>query len=189
LTGGLGDDFLFGGPGRDRFFGQHDRNLLFGYLREDRFSQGPADLRVTGLAASDPRFDAAIALLADWVAIPDPWAAAEALFAPAAAPLPQAAPDALPPAAIDPTLEGVPYDVNRDGAVTPLDVLLVVNALNATVGNSPADEAPTVDGVLASDVNEDGQLTPLDALIVANWVNQPVHANGAGATALDGERS
>jgi hypothetical protein len=92
----------------------------------------------------------------------------------------------LPSAVIEPGVEGVPSDLNRDGAVTPLDVLFVVNALNSTVGNSPADEPPTVDGVLVPDVNEDGQLTPLDALLVANWINQAGHSSGALATALDG---
>ncbi|MEM8734749.1 MAG: dockerin type I domain-containing protein, partial [Planctomycetota bacterium] len=54
-------------------------------------------------------------------------------------------------------------DVNQDDAVTALDALLVVNALNSPVSRSVAG--------IDLDVNSDGALTPLDALLVMNNLN------------------
>ena len=62
-------------------------------------------------------------------------------------------------------------DVNRDGSITPLDALLVVNALNSspTVSNSFAAST----GADTLDVNGDGKVTPLDALLILNYLNNP----------------
>lgn len=61
-------------------------------------------------------------------------------------------------------------DVNRDGTVSPLDVLAVINALGAR-GGAAQSEGTLRDGqtlVLDVDVNEDGSLSPIDALRVIN---------------------
>jgi hypothetical protein len=52
-------------------------------------------------------------------------------------------------------------DVNRDGALSALDVLLVVNVMNGV--------EPTETG--AYDINGDGAITPLDALSIVNDLN------------------
>jgi hypothetical protein len=54
-----------------------------------------------------------------------------------------------------------PLDVNGDGFITPMDVLIVINAVNR-------------DGLLATthDVNGDGVLTPFDALVIVNVLNR-----------------
>ena len=74
----------------------------------------------------------------------------------------------------------VPYDVNRDGRVTPLDALMVINYLQSeTRGSSGPTATPaatTGTGSTAStspslgalDTNGDGRITPLDALNVIN---------------------
>ncbi|MCA9169979.1 MAG: hypothetical protein KDB23_20025, partial [Planctomycetales bacterium] len=53
-----------------------------------------------------------------------------------------------------------PLDVNHDGLVSPLDALLVINALNA---------ASSSDNSL--DTNGDGMITAIDALLVINRLN------------------
>ncbi len=50
-----------------------------------------------------------------------------------------------------------PHDVNGDGLVTPLDVLVIVNQIN---GMTPE--------LVGADVNFDGMVSPLDALLVVN---------------------
>ena len=59
-------------------------------------------------------------------------------------------------------------DVNGDGSISPLDVLVLVNKLNTT-GSIRLDSRPPDSYFL--DVDGDGFLTPLDPLIVINWVN------------------
>ena len=56
-----------------------------------------------------------------------------------------------------------PFDLNDDGYVSPLDALLIINALEALQGaeNELADQA-------MYDVNLDGVISPLDALLVIN---------------------
>jgi hypothetical protein len=66
-----------------------------------------------------------------------------------------------------------PLDVNADGASTPLDALLLINALNAEpalAASSILAAAPAVPTVYL-DVTGDGLLTPLDALWVINGLN------------------
>ncbi|GAB5517215.1 MAG: hypothetical protein Rhob2KO_49400 [Rhodopirellula baltica] len=53
-----------------------------------------------------------------------------------------------------------PYDVNRDGEVTAVDALQIINALNSQ--NSPS---------LSLDVSGDADVTSLDALQVINYLN------------------
>ena len=79
-----------------------------------------------------------------------------------------------------------PDDVNRDGMVTPLDALLVLNAVQAQLSGSVlpavASNGATLD---YDDVNGDGIVTPLDALLVINALNSssgPAAATALGAT-------
>jgi len=63
-------------------------------------------------------------------------------------------------------------DVNRDFSVSPIDALLVINALHAQArrgsgeGESPYTYTPVKGNFL--DVSNDGKLSPLDALLVIN---------------------
>ena len=68
---------------------------------------------------------------------------------------------------------GDPYDVNDDGRNSPLDVLQILNYLNAPSGQRSAES--TEGGVTSDrfDVNGDGSVTPLDALMVINRLNSP----------------
>jgi len=75
-------------------------------------------------------------------------------------------------------------DVNADGTVSPLDVLEVINYINARPGESQLplnslDQPPFID------VDGDGFVTPLDALIVVNTINQSPTASGEGPDAVD----
>ena len=61
-------------------------------------------------------------------------------------------------------------DVNADGHLSPLDVLLIINFMNSYPGGDGS-----VVGLAAPppyyDVNGDGFISPLDALLVINWYN------------------
>ena len=58
-----------------------------------------------------------------------------------------------------------PLDVNEDGIVTPIDVLLVINAINDGVTSA---------AVGAIDTNGDGVLQALDVLLVVNYLNRDI---------------
>ena len=67
-----------------------------------------------------------------------------------------------------------PLDVNEDGIVTVLDVLLVINAINDGSASVP---------VGAIDTNGDGMLQAIDVLLVVNHLNlDPTAATAAGAS-------
>lgn len=72
-------------------------------------------------------------------------------------------------------------DVNNDGALTSLDVLLVINALNRT-GAIPLDVPPSSGSTAYVDVNGDRHLTPLDALILINVLNRMSSGSNGGGT-------
>ncbi len=72
-----------------------------------------------------------------------------------------------------------PLDVDRDTFVSPLDVLLTVNSLNA---EGARRIAPGNNTAPFYDVNADGSLSPLDTLTIINYLN----ARG-GASRLTGE--
>jgi hypothetical protein len=78
-------------------------------------------------------------------------------------------------------------DVNNDGAVVPLDALLVINEINAN-GSRPLEPPPSPTGPTQPppylDVNGDAFLSPLDALLIINHLNEPpVAAEAAGLLA------
>jgi hypothetical protein len=62
-----------------------------------------------------------------------------------------------------------PHDVDDNGTVEPLDVLIVVNYVN-TYGPGPLPE-PTEPPQFFPDVHADGAVTALDALILVNALN------------------
>ncbi|MCU0961709.1 MAG: PKD domain-containing protein, partial [Pirellulaceae bacterium] len=77
-----------------------------------------------------------------------------------------------PASAEDPQARAL--DVNRDGWVSPLDALLVINQLNG----ERHIEVQVGGEWLTVDVNRDTYLTPIDALLVINYVNQRSSAEG-----------
>jgi large repetitive protein len=72
----------------------------------------------------------------------------------------------------------IPWDVNGDFEVSPLDALVVINRLNTQGSTSLSGQAPT-DKSSYVDVTADNYLSPLDALSVINALN-----NGEGAGEL-----
>jgi hypothetical protein len=82
------------------------------------------------------------------------------------------------------------YDVNNDGYVSPIDVLILVNSMNT--GSSGLLSSPTTGGASGEsgsgryflDVNGDNYLSPLDALAVINYLNNRNNlAGGEGEAA------
>ena len=63
----------------------------------------------------------------------------------------------------------IDYDIDRDGSVTPLDVLVIINAINnhAPVSNSFGTSGDQV-------------LSPLDVLVIINFLNRQSQPNGEG---------
>ncbi len=62
-----------------------------------------------------------------------------------------------------------PLDASDDGDVSPLDALLVINALNRRGAGESTHESRKY----YLDTNGDGSLTPLDALLIINQLNRP----------------
>lgn len=66
------------------------------------------------------------------------------------------------------------YDVNNDGAVSPIDALILINKLNSRNGiQSFSDQGASGESTphYFIDVDGDGKLSPLDALSVINYIN------------------
>ncbi len=78
----------------------------------------------------------------------------------------------------------LPFDVNGDNLVTPIDALLVLNQIG-TAGQMSEGETAANRPLRFPDVNNDGQITALDALLVINYMSQT--NLGGGGTAAGGE--
>jgi len=66
----------------------------------------------------------------------------------------------------------LPWDVDRSGSVTPLDVLTLIDAVNANPGGDlPVPRSGSTLGMPDVDVDGDGRVTPLDVLSVINRLN------------------
>lgn len=74
-------------------------------------------------------------------------------------------------------------DVNGDRFVSPLDALVIINALNRPSTSSSAAQTDAVIEDLVMDINGDGLVTPLDALLVINRLNNP---QSTGTASNDG---
>ena len=75
----------------------------------------------------------------------------------------------------------LPEDVNRSGAVTPLDVLICINRINGHGNQLPPDPLPPAVPVYYYDVDGNNVLEPLDLLIIINYLNRsstPVEGEG-----------
>ncbi|MCY3005919.1 MAG: cadherin domain-containing protein [Planctomycetota bacterium] len=66
----------------------------------------------------------------------------------------------------------LPWDVDRSGSVSPLDVLTLIDAINANpIGNLPMPRSGDSLELPDVDVDGDGRITPLDVLAVINRLN------------------
>jgi large repetitive protein len=78
------------------------------------------------------------------------------------------------------------YDVNNDGFVSPIDVLILVNSMNtggsgALIGGSGGGSGENNGNKYYLDVNADKFLSPLDALLVINFLNTRSAGSGSSA--------
>ena len=83
---------------------------------------------------------------------------------------------------VDWTNELNPLDVDGNGAVLPLDALILINALNANEGGQLEGKAPAG---MDYDTTGDGLLTAFDVLQVINYLNDQSVAEGEAAAAVD----
>lgn len=73
----------------------------------------------------------------------------------------------------------IPTDVSGEGAVSPLDAILVINLINLGRANSVyALSQPSNGSKLFADVNNDEVVSPIDALLVINRLNNRGNAEG-----------
>jgi hypothetical protein len=92
----------------------------------------------------------------------------------ASTPLPRLSPSAFRP------------DINRDGVVTPLDALLVLNEIGEQRRGIGEGEAVRTAGPRYKfDVNGDGEVTPLDALLILNRIASDRRALLVGAEGME----
>ena len=70
-------------------------------------------------------------------------------------------------------------DTNRDGAITPIDALGIINQLN-TFGTGAVAEGESFGLDQTMDVNRDSFVSPLDALAIINYLNDNVADTGEG---------
>jgi uncharacterized delta-60 repeat protein len=73
------------------------------------------------------------------------------------------------------------FDVDDDGTVSPLDVLVLINLLNSQAPSLPVDGLPGPPAYV--DVNADNRVDPLDVLDLINHVNS--RGNGEGEDGAD----
>jgi hypothetical protein len=78
------------------------------------------------------------------------------------------------------------FDVNDDGAVSPVDALLMINHLNVG-GGDPTLPIPKPENAPFLDVNGDGFITPLDVLETITELNRLNRLQGLGEGEADGQ--
>jgi large repetitive protein len=67
----------------------------------------------------------------------------------------------------------LPADVNSDGAVSPMDALLVINEISRSRTSASGEALSTqLASLMFTDVNGDGMITPMDALHVINHISR-----------------
>jgi hypothetical protein len=73
-----------------------------------------------------------------------------------------------------------PLDVDDDGEIIPLDVLVLINDINARKARLlPVPPVPPTEPPPYLDVNGNGDISPQDVLIVVNYLNA-LSSGGAG---------
>jgi hypothetical protein len=77
------------------------------------------------------------------------------------------------------------FDVTGDGFVSPIDVLQIVNYINAGLPSRPPLPPTAVPPYL--DVNGDGFINALDVLAVIDEINKNLGGGGEGESADDGD--
>ncbi len=80
-----------------------------------------------------------------------------------------------------------PRDVNKDGTVSPIDVLMVINELNLS-GSRDLQHRPATESKFF-DSNGDDSLSPLDALIIINFLNSASISEGESAEIWPDDRT
>ena len=87
-------------------------------------------------------------------------------------------------------------DVNHDGALSPIDALLVIDPLNASQGGALSALAPPIlsDDLVQSisnfvDTNGDGALSPIDVLLVIDAINNGTELEGLPPLPDDDQQS
>lgn len=76
-------------------------------------------------------------------------------------------------------------DVNDDGFVTPIDALLIINAINARGSKALPNSLANSTGIFGFvDTSSDNSLSPIDALLVINELNRARAAGEGESTAL-----
>lgn len=78
-----------------------------------------------------------------------------------------------------------PFDVDADDQVTPLDALLILNAISQNEGTGAIADFPPPGRFW--DVNGDGFITPLDALLILNYLNMQNRLNSLGEPEADSD--
>jgi hypothetical protein len=93
----------------------------------------------------------------------------------------------------------LPMDVDRDGQISPIDVLILINEINK--GGSGRMLGSPDSASFYLDPDNDGFLAPLDVLVLVNWLNRsngggsgesdsdPATANSVGAGASEQQRN
>ncbi len=80
-----------------------------------------------------------------------------------------------------PSLDDFFLDVDGNGVVTPIDALLVINALNTAASHVEMDTDDLFD------VSQDGLITPMDALMIINRLNTPIVSAVESEGAVDAQ--
>ncbi|RLS70315.1 MAG: hypothetical protein DWH99_10830 [Planctomycetota bacterium] len=75
------------------------------------------------------------------------------------------------------------FDVDNDGSISPLDVLLIINLLNAKGASISVDGLPGPPDYV--DVNGDNHVDPLDVLETINFINSRNSGRGEGEDDVD----
>ncbi|MCL4205860.1 MAG: Ig-like domain-containing protein [Pirellulaceae bacterium] len=79
----------------------------------------------------------------------------------------------------------MPGDVNNSGAVSPVDVLVLINYINQVGFELPPDPVPPDKPQFYYDVDGDGLVTPKDVIAIVNLLNETSQGEGEAAWPWD----
>ncbi|MFN7289179.1 MAG: dockerin type I domain-containing protein, partial [Pirellula sp.] len=77
-----------------------------------------------------------------------------------------------------------PNDVDGDGMITPIDVLILINHINSQGSGSDSQEG---EPGLRIDIDGDGHVSPIDVLILINVINDQLENDAVIAPPSDRE--